>query len=108
MGFPGIGLKARHGSPEPGGSIFITSAPKSDKLVAAAGPAIQLAQSMTCRPAKRLLVMVVFPHETAYAPGIHHAPREDTRRRGDCSGRRRKPAAYGRLPGRHRAHEGAG
>src|SRR4029453_8524616 len=85
MGFPGIGVKARQGSPTPGGSILITSAPKSDKIVAAAGPAIQLAQSMTCRPAKRLSVMVVFPHETADAPGLHYAPRAHTRRQGDCS-----------------------
>jgi hypothetical protein len=46
-------LRARHGSPAPGGSILITSAPKSDMIVAAAGPAIQLAQSMTFRPENR-------------------------------------------------------
>src|SRR5262244_2476192 len=87
MVFPGIGVKARQGSPAPGGSILITSAPKSAKIVAAAGPAIQLAQSMTCRPAKRLSGMVVFPHETTDAPGIHYAPRAHTRRRGDGSQR---------------------
>src|SRR5262244_1447285 len=87
MVFPGIGVKARQGSPAPGGSILITSAPKSAKIVAAAGPAIQLAQSMTCRPAKRLSGMVVFPHETPDAPDIHYAPRANTRRRGDCSHR---------------------
>src|ERR1700761_2027130 len=50
----------RHGSPVPGGSILITSAPKSDRMGAAQGPAIQLAQSMTFRPVKRLSGMV-FP-----------------------------------------------
>src|SRR4029453_6451404 len=83
---------ARQGSPAPGGSILITSAPKSDKIVAAAGPGIQLAQAMTCRPAKRLSVMVVFPHETAYVPGIHHASRADTRMRGDYA---QRPGAGG-------------
>src|SRR5215469_1221504 len=34
----------------PGGSILMTSAPKSDITVAAAGPAIKLAQSSTFRP----------------------------------------------------------
>src|SRR5579871_4984144 len=51
-----MGCDARHGSPAPGGSILITSAPKSDMIVAAAGPATQLAQSMTFRPEKRLSV----------------------------------------------------
>ena len=37
---------------------MITSAPKSDMIVAAAGPAIQLAQSMTFRPVNRLSVMM--------------------------------------------------
>src|SRR6185437_13129852 len=50
---------ARHGSPAPGGSILITSAPKSERMVAAQGPAIQLAQSMTFRPVKRESVMGV-------------------------------------------------
>jgi hypothetical protein len=36
----------------PGGSIFTTAAPKSDITVAAAGPAIKLAQSMTFKPSK--------------------------------------------------------
>ena len=36
----------------PGGSIFTTSAPKSYITVAAAGPAIKLAQSMTFNPSK--------------------------------------------------------
>src|SRR6185312_12006263 len=51
--------RPRHGSPAPGGSILITSAPKSDRIVAAAGPAIQLAQSITFRPENRLSVMFV-------------------------------------------------
>src|SRR6516162_4776824 len=49
--------RRRYGSPAPGGSILITSAPKSDMIVAAAGPAIQLAQSMTLRPENRCLVI---------------------------------------------------
>src|SRR5215831_6843847 len=36
----------------PGGSILVTSAPKSDSTVAAAGAAIKLAQSRTFRPSK--------------------------------------------------------
>src|SRR5579863_9711844 len=36
----------------PGGSILMTSAPKSLITVAAAGPAIKLAQSMTLSPSK--------------------------------------------------------
>src|SRR5215471_15031524 len=36
----------------PGGSTLTTSAPKSDITVAAAGPAIKLAQSITFRPSK--------------------------------------------------------
>src|SRR5215469_14837877 len=36
----------------PGGSILTTSAPKSDITVAAAGPAIKLAQSITFKPSK--------------------------------------------------------
>src|SRR6516165_8576989 len=42
--------RRRYGSPIPGGSILITSAPKSDITVAAAGPAIKLAQSITFSP----------------------------------------------------------
>src|ERR1700730_11170725 len=47
--------RRRYGSPEPGGSILITSAPKSDITVAAAGPAIKLAQSITFKPSKTRL-----------------------------------------------------
>ena len=47
------GVEARQGSPAPGGSILMTSAPKSERMVAAAGPAIQLAQSRTFRPVRR-------------------------------------------------------
>src|SRR6185437_10291453 len=44
--------RLRYGSPIPGGSILTTSAPKSDITVAAAGPAIKLAQSITFKPSK--------------------------------------------------------
>src|SRR3984885_12259367 len=49
----------------PGGSILTTSAPKSDITVAAAGPAIKLAQSMTLSPSKMRSVTCDFlslPH----------------------------------------------
>src|ERR1700722_15673777 len=55
-----MGPRPRHGSPVPGGSILITSAPKSDMIVAAAGPAIQLAQSITLSPENRCSGML-FP-----------------------------------------------
>jgi hypothetical protein len=45
----------------PGGSILITRAPKSDITVAAAGPAMKLAQSITSRSLNRFA-------------GIHHSP----------------------------------
>src|SRR4029077_6758373 len=48
----------RYGSPAPGGSILTTSAPKSDITVAAAGPAIKLAQSFTCKPTKTRSLML--------------------------------------------------
>src|SRR5471032_110519 len=38
----------------PGGSTLITSAPKSDRMVVAAGPAIKLARSTTLSPVNRL------------------------------------------------------
>jgi hypothetical protein len=44
--------RRRYGSPVPGGSILTTSAPKSDITVAAAGPAMKLAQSITFKPSK--------------------------------------------------------
>src|SRR2546429_1286756 len=44
--------RRRYGSPAPGGSILTTVAPKSDITVAAAGPAIKLAQSITFKPSK--------------------------------------------------------
>src|SRR5215831_18727741 len=44
--------RRRYGSPAPGGSILTTSAPKSDMTVAAAGPAMKLAQSITFSPSK--------------------------------------------------------
>jgi hypothetical protein len=42
----------------PGGSILMTSAPKSDITVAAAGPAMKLAQSMTLSPSKMRSVTI--------------------------------------------------
>src|SRR5216683_2042299 len=57
-GLPGTGTaRRRYGSPAPGGSILITAAPKSDITVAAAGPAIKLAQSMTFKPSKMRCVI---------------------------------------------------
>src|ERR1700676_57369 len=51
-GYPGKLARWREGSPVTGGSILITSAPKSDSTVAAAGAAMKLAQSRTLRPSK--------------------------------------------------------
>jgi hypothetical protein len=43
-----------------GGSTFTTFAPKSDRIVAAPGPAMKLAMSTTFRPEKMLsLTMIV-------------------------------------------------
>src|ERR1700730_14032576 len=50
--------RRRYGSPAPGGSILTTSAPKSDITVAAAGPAIKLAQSITFKPSKTRSLML--------------------------------------------------
>src|ERR1700736_5245036 len=56
----------------PGGSILMTSAPKSDITVAAAGPAMKLAQSMTLSPSKIRSV-------TSHSPWIiHHRDTEHT------------------------------
>src|SRR6266516_4755130 len=49
LGLPGNRGRCRNGSPA-GGSILITSAPKSARIVAAAGAAMKLAQSSTVRP----------------------------------------------------------
>src|SRR6202035_1498955 len=46
-----------HSSPS-GGSTLITSAPKSDRIVAAAGPAIKLARSTTLSPEKILFSLI--------------------------------------------------
>src|SRR5882724_121874 len=49
----------RHNSP-PGGSTLMTSAPKSDKITAALGPAMKLASSTTFKPEK-ILSLICFP-----------------------------------------------
>jgi hypothetical protein len=41
-----------------GGSTLITSAPKSDKITAAAGPAMKLAKSTTFKPEKMLSLVI--------------------------------------------------
>src|SRR5438874_6498052 len=56
----------------PGGSILMTSAPKSDITVAAAGPAIKLAQSMTLSPSKMRSVT----HRSLRI--VHHRGTENT------------------------------
>src|SRR5277367_6812289 len=50
-GCGGILCPYLHGSPS-GGSTLITSAPKSDRIVAAAGPAMKFARSTTLSPEK--------------------------------------------------------
>src|ERR1700744_2644560 len=58
-GCGGILFACRHNSPL-GGSTLMTSAPKSERITAALGPAMKLARSTTFRPEKMLsLVMVV-------------------------------------------------
>src|ERR1044071_598937 len=59
----------------PGGSILITSAPKSDMTVAAAGPAIKLAQSMTLSPSKMRSVT-----RNSLLQFIHHEDTKITKR----------------------------
>src|SRR6266404_4449163 len=49
----------RHISP-PGGSTLMTSAPKSERITAAAGPAMKLAMSTTFNPEKMLSFVIVF------------------------------------------------
>ena len=73
--------RRRYGSPMPGGSILITSAPKSDMTVAAAGPAIKLAQSMTLSPSKMRSVTSVSLFK----------PRDDRCRRRARYARRSRP-----------------
>ncbi len=53
------GGKARKGSPS-GGSILVTSAPKSDRTIVAMDPAIPQVKSRTIRPS-RTSVMVLKP-----------------------------------------------
>src|SRR5205085_1686449 len=48
--------KTRYSSPVPGISILMTSAPKSDRMVVAAGPAIQVAISSTLRSENRFAI----------------------------------------------------
>src|ERR1700729_4359333 len=55
-GCGGIFCPIRHISPL-GGSTLTTSAPKSDKMTAALGPAIKLAKSTTFKPEKILSVV---------------------------------------------------
>jgi hypothetical protein len=55
----GILFPILHNSPF-GGSTLITSAPKSDKMTAAPGPAMKLARSTTLSPEKMFSVVVVF------------------------------------------------
>src|SRR6516165_12758241 len=53
---PGNFGTCRKASPAPGGSILITSAPKSANNVAAVGAAMKLPQSITFKPSKILLI----------------------------------------------------
>src|SRR5262249_49522865 len=92
----GTGEKARHGSPTPGGSILTTSAPKSERMVAAAGPAIQLAQSITFRCANRLWSIVAFlPLHAAH--GLHARPPASPSSAVRRAGRGPRPRADGAL-----------
>src|SRR5271167_2481243 len=53
-------------SPE-GGSTLITSAPKSDRITAALGPAMKLARSTTFSPEKMLSLAILVSPETCVA-----------------------------------------
>src|SRR5271154_274379 len=56
----------RHSSPL-GGSTLMTSAPKSDRITAALGPAMKLAISTTFSPEKILLLAMACPFQIAAA-----------------------------------------
>src|SRR6516162_7608447 len=56
----------------PGGSILITSAPKSDMTVAAAGPAMKLAQSITFKPSKTRSPIIPSSHGQAECIAVAH------------------------------------
>src|SRR5438552_14757297 len=56
-GCGGILFAILHASPV-GGSTLITSAPKSDKITAAPGPAMKLARSTTFNPEKILSLFI--------------------------------------------------
>src|SRR6267142_3966278 len=58
-GCGGMLFALRQRSPT-GGSTLITSAPKSDRITAALGPAMKLARSTTLSPEKMLSLMVTF------------------------------------------------
>src|SRR6185369_6255714 len=94
--------RPRHGSPAPGGSILITSAPKSDRIVAAAGPAIQLAQSMTFRPWNIPSVMGAPSCFDRWLP-LHDIVEGGSNRRGNATGVCRASCVGDRLGKRHRA-----
>src|SRR5271163_3497272 len=55
-------------SPE-GGSTFITSAPKSDRITAALGPAMKLARSTTLSPEKMLSLAISYSVKSPRAAG---------------------------------------
>src|SRR4029077_8004329 len=59
-GWGGIFWPFLHGSPS-GGSILTTSAPKSDKMVAALGPAMKLDKSTTFNPENMLPSVICVP-----------------------------------------------
>src|SRR5271170_93833 len=59
FGCGGIFCPIRHISPL-GGSTLITSAPKSDKMTAALGPAMKLAKSTTFNPEKIFSLVIFF------------------------------------------------
>src|SRR5690349_12694052 len=54
-------LSERYASPMRGGSTLTTSAPKSPRTVAAAGPAMKLARSTTCSPSRRGVLLMTTP-----------------------------------------------
>src|SRR6267154_2391522 len=71
-GCGGIFCPIRHISPL-GGSTLITSAPKSDKMTAALGPAMKLAKSTTFNPEK-IFSLVIFSVSFDGSIGKHQRP----------------------------------
>src|SRR5258706_14008186 len=72
-GCGGMWFAFRHRSPA-GGSTLMTSAPKSDKITAALGPAMKLGKSTTFSPEKMLSLAMIVSTELLGPTHFHHRP----------------------------------